>query len=133
MSERILVVDDDRDTADTMAKLIQSLGFETRAVYDGQRAIDEVVNFQPDMVLLDIGMPFLDGYETVQQIRQKRANAHMILVAVTGWSRDEDKRRAYEVGFDLHVVKPMSVDTLKEILALLNPAATDLDPGQARQ
>ena len=123
MSERILVVDDDRDTADTIAKLVESFGCEARAIYDGVQAVDQIGEFLPDMALIDIGMPERDGYETVARIRQQRGGTHVILVAVTGWSRDEDKRRAYEAGFDLHVTKPMSAETLKELLAILDPAA----------
>jgi CheY-like chemotaxis protein len=121
MKEHVLVVDDNRDTADGLARLINSFGYEARAVYGGEEAIEETVAFLPDMALIDIGMPDLDGYETVKRIRQHRGNVHIIIVAVTGWSRDEDKRRAYEAGFDLHVAKPMNSDKLKELLALLDP------------
>lgn len=121
MSERILVVDDNRDAADSLAKLIQALGYEAKPVYSGEEAIRETAEFLPDMALIDIGMPGLDGYQTVEHIRQKRGDVHLILVAVTGWTRDEDKRRAYESGFDLHFPKPLSIESLKELLALLDP------------
>jgi two-component system, chemotaxis family, CheB/CheR fusion protein len=123
MNEHVLVVDDNRDTADGLARLINSFGYQARAAYGGEQAIEETVAFLPDMALIDIGMPDLDGYETVKRIRQQRGNVHIIIVAVTGWSRDEDKRRAYEAGFDLHVAKPMDADKLKELLALLDPDA----------
>src|SRR5207244_7344508 len=115
--------DDDRDSADSLAKLIASLGYESKAVYRGDQALEEAAAFQPDMALIDLGMPGIDGFETVSRIRQQQGSVHVILVAVTGWSRDEDKRRAYDCGFDLHVTKPMTLDKLKEILALLDPAA----------
>ena len=121
MNEHVLVVDDNPDTADGLARLINSFGYKARAVYGGQQAIEESAAFEPDMALIDIGMPDLDGYETVRRIREQRANVHVIIVAVTGWSRDEDKRRAYEAGFDLHVAKPMDAGKLKELLALLDP------------
>lgn len=121
MSERILVVDDNRDAADSLAKLIRSFGHEVRAVYGGNAALEETATFLPDMALVDIGMPDLDGYATVAELRQRRGNVHLIVVAVTAWSRDEDKRRAYEAGFDLHVAKPMKLETLKELLKLLDP------------
>ena len=130
MTERILVVDDNRDTADSLARLIRSLGYEAKAVYDGRHAIEEAPLFLPDMALIDIGMPGLNGYETVSQIRQQVGNMHTILVAVTGWSRDEDKQRAYESGFDLHVAKPMNAETLKELLALVDPVGEGLAPGR---
>lgn len=123
MKEHILVVDDDPDTADATAKWICELGYEAAAAYGGEQAIEQAATFLPDMALIDLGMPGLNGFETVNRLRQQRGNQHIILVAVTGWTRDEDKQRAYECGFDLHVAKPMSLETLKELLALLNPTA----------
>ena len=122
MTERILVVDDNADSADSLAKLVGILGYEAKAVYSGQQAIDAAKDFLPDMALIDLGMPYLDGFETVQQIREQRPGSHAILVAVTGWTSDEDNRRAYESGFDLHVPKPISIEKVQELLALLNPA-----------
>jgi two-component system, sensor histidine kinase len=119
--ERILVVDDNRDAADALARVIQSFGHEVRAVYGGQQALDETAKFLPDMALVDIGMPDLDGYQTVTELRQRRGNVHLIVVAVTGHNGDEDKRRAYESGFDLHIPKPMDLPTLKGLLKLLDP------------
>src|SRR5437763_6602245 len=121
VAERILVVDDNRDAADSLARLIRSFGHEVRAVYGGKDALEETSAFQPDMALVDIGMPDLDGYETVTELRQRRGQVHLIVVAVTGHNSDEDKRRAYESGFDLHVAKPMNVQTLKDLLKLLDP------------
>src|SRR5438477_11492485 len=103
LNERILVVDDDRATADTLALLIRTLGCEAKAVYSGQAAIDAIGDFEPDMALIDISMPGRNGYETVAGIRQEEGGTHVILVALTGWSREEDKRRAYDAGFALHV------------------------------
>jgi CheY-like chemotaxis protein len=121
MSERILVVDDNRDAADSLARLIQSFGLDAKAVYDGSEALEVTAEFQPDMALVDLGMPGMDGFETVTELRRRRGNVHLIVVAVTAWSRDEDKRKAYDSGFDLHVPKPMSVERLKEVLELLGP------------
>jgi CheY-like chemotaxis protein len=126
MNERVLVVDDDRDTADVLARLINAFGYEAKAVYSGLEAIEQAAEFQPDMAFIDIGMPDLNGYETVARLRQQRGSVHVILVALTGWSRDEDKRRAYDCGFDLHVVKPITAENLKELLALLDPAAAEV-------
>ncbi len=122
MSERILVVDDERDAADGLVRLITALGHEARAAYSGPEAIDAIAAFRPDMILIDIGMPRMDGYEAAGRIR-RAVGAEAILVAVTGWSRTEDKNRAYESGFDLHVAKPMSAEGLKELLGLLDPVA----------
>jgi CheY-like chemotaxis protein len=123
MNERILVVDDDHDAADALVRLINTFDCEARAVYDGSQAIEQAAEFLPDMALIDIGMPDLNGYETVARIRQQRGSEHVILVAVTGWTREEDKRRAYDCGFDLHVAKPMSAERLKELMELLDPGA----------
>jgi CheY-like chemotaxis protein len=133
MPERILVVDDNRDAADSLARLIQSFGHDVRAVYDGFTALDETTSFQPDMALVDIGMPGIDGYETVRQLRERRGNVHLIVVAVTAWARDEDKHRAYESGFDLHIPKPMTVETLRELLRLLDPTHEELDGARSEQ
>lgn len=121
MSERILVVDDNRDAADALVRLIRSFGLDALAVYDGLEALAAMVDYLPDMALVDIGMPGLNGYDTVAELRRRRGNEHLIVIAVTAWSRDEDKRRAYDSGFDLHVPKPMSEQRLREILRLLGP------------
>ena len=118
---RILIVDDEHDTADALAKLVRTFGYEARAVYDGEQAIEQFSTFLPDMALIDIGMPGMNGYEAVSYIRQSAGNIHVILVAVTGWTREEDKRQAYEAGFDIHVSKPMNAEVLKGLLALLDP------------
>jgi CheY-like chemotaxis protein len=130
VSERILVVDDDRPTADMQALLIGTLGYEAKAVYSGQDAVDQIITYEPDMALIDIGMPERDGYDTVASIRRQPGGTHVILVAVTGWSRDEDKRKAYESGFDLHVTKPMREDTLRDLLALLDPDGDSNSPAE---
>jgi CheY-like chemotaxis protein len=122
VSDRILVVDDTHDVADSLVRLLTTLGYEVKAVYDGARAIDAAANFQPDMAFIDIGMPGLDGYEVVRRIRQQRNHIHVILIALTGWAQAADVQQAYNAGFDLHVTKPMGVDKLKELLKLLDPA-----------
>jgi CheY-like chemotaxis protein len=121
MDEHILVVDDNRDAADGLARLIAGFGYPVQAVYDGEQAVAVAATFAPDMALIDIGMPGLDGFETVKQIRKQRAAAQVILVAVTGRSDDEDKRRAYECGFDLFEPKPLGIEKLRELLHLLDP------------
>jgi CheY-like chemotaxis protein len=121
--KRVLVVDDERDAADTLAMLINAFGYQAQAAYSGRDAIDQVARFLPDMVLMDIGMCGLNGYETGVRIRDLRGTSYVILVAVTGWSREHDKWRAYDCGFDLYVTKPMSAQTLKALLGLLDPSA----------
>jgi len=123
VSDRILVVDDNPDVADALFRLLTTLRHEAKAIYDSESAVREAAEFQPDMAFIDIGMPGLDGYEVVRRIRQQLGHIHMILVALTGWSQAADIQRAYNAGFDLHVAKPMSLDTLQELLKLLDPAA----------
>src|ERR1700754_2525645 len=86
MKERILIVDDQQDVADALARLVSALGYEAKSIYDGHRAIDAAANFLPDLVFIDIGMPGIDGYETVQRLRSRRECAHAILVALTGYA-----------------------------------------------
>jgi CheY-like chemotaxis protein len=121
VSHRILVVDDIRDCADALAHLLIVMGYEAKAVYSGQDAIEQAAIFLPDLAFIDIGMPGLNGYETVARIRQERDSIHLILVALTGWTNPDDKQRAYTAGFDMHVGKPMSDEKLREVLSLLNP------------
>jgi DNA-binding response OmpR family regulator len=123
MNARVLVVDDDRDAADTLALLINALGCQARAVYDGRQALEQIDDFQPGMVLIDLGMPGWNGYETEIRIREQCGSNYVIVVALTGWTRDEDKLRAWDCGFDLYVTKPIDNATLKELLALLDPSA----------
>jgi len=123
MHERVLVVDDDSDTANTLAKLIAMFGFEATAVFSGSQAISAAASQPPEMALIDLGMPDVDGYETAKRIRQQPGGTQVILVALTGWTRREDKQHAYECGFDLHVAKPLELDTLKGLLRILDPAA----------
>jgi CheY-like chemotaxis protein len=122
MGARILVVDDNRDAADILSSLIRLYGYQTKAVYSGAQAIQEAGTFAPDMVLLDLGMPGLDGYETVRRLREQQHSKRLIVVALTGWTSEEHKRKAYEAGFDLHVGKPLEPTQIAEILALVDPS-----------
>jgi CheY-like chemotaxis protein len=122
MKERILVVDDQQDVADALVRLLTMLDYHAKAIYDGRQAVVEAADFLPDMFFIDIGMPGFDGYQTVAKIRAHKECAHAILIALTGWTTKEDRQHAYEHGFDLHVAKPMGVETLKELVALLDPS-----------
>jgi len=119
VSNRILVVDDCHYVADAAARLIAVCGYETKAVYDGRQAIEQAVSFAPDMVLMDIGMPDLDGYEAAARIRGGGVNSNVLLVAVTCFDQEQDRQRAYASGFDLHVSKPVSFTTLVGLLTTL--------------
>jgi CheY-like chemotaxis protein len=123
---RILVVDDCHYVADAAARLIAVCGYETKAVYDGREAIDQAVSFAPDMVLMDIGMPDLDGYEAAARIRRDPASSNVLLVAVTCFDQEQDRQRAYASGFDVHVPKPVSLATLHGLLAMLQKRSKGL-------
>ena len=114
-ARRVLVVDDNRDAADTLSTLLRALGVTVAIAYSGRAALDAVASFSPDIVLLDIGMPDMDGYETSRRIRAQFAN-DVMLVALTGWGQDEDLRQSRAAGFDHHLVKPPDIERLREIL-----------------
>lgn len=114
---RILIVDDNRDAAASLAMLLQLTGNETETAFDGPGAIDAAATFKPDTVLLDIGLPGLNGYEVARRMRQESWGKTLKLIAVTGWGQLEDRQRSKEAGFDAHMVKPVDHDLLAKILA----------------
>ena len=118
-AHRILVVDDNRDSATSLALLLKFTGNETRTAHDGLEAVEAAERFRPDAVLLDIGLPKLNGYDACRRIREQLWGKHMLLVALTGWGQEEDRRRSKEVGFDRHMVKPVDLDALQAMLAAL--------------
>jgi PAS domain S-box-containing protein len=120
---RILVVDDNRDAADTLALLLRLAGQDVRAAYDGPSALAEAARFGPAMVFLDIGMPGMDGYEVARRLRRDPALGGVVLVAVTGWGQEEDRRRSREAGFDNHLVKPVEPEAVQKLLAGAPPDA----------
>jgi len=116
---RILVVDDNHDSALSMAMMLQIMGHDTRTAHDGESAVSTAETFLPEVVLLDIGLPKLNGYEVAQRIREKAWGESMYLIAVTGWGQDEDRQRSSEVGLNLHMVKPVEPAALEKLLAAL--------------
>jgi PAS domain S-box-containing protein len=114
---RILVVDDYPNAAESLAKWLRRFGNEVEVAFDGLEAIEAAQQFRPDVMLLDIGMPKLNGYETARRIRQQPWGKHMVLVALTGWGQEEDRKRTREAGFDLHLVKPVDHSQLAAFLA----------------
>ena len=119
---RVLVVDDNVDAATMLNMLLRSLGHETRVAHDGQQALQVAEQFRPDIVLLDIGMPGLDGYEVARRLRRGSQDRPLRIVAVTGWGQDADRQRSREAGFDLHLVKPVDAGQLAKALADRNGA-----------
>src|SRR5262249_33231832 len=119
---RILVVDDNRDAAESLGLLLETMGHEVRVAHGGEEGLLAVREFAPAVVLLDIGMPDMDGYEGARRIRDEGGSGRTLLVAVTGWGQDEDRRRAREAGFDHHLTKPVDPAELQRLLTAGAPA-----------
>jgi CheY-like chemotaxis protein len=116
---KILVVDDNHDSALSMAMMLSIMGHDTRTAHDGESAVATAESFLPDVILLDIGLPKLNGYEVAQRIRENAWGTSMYLIAVTGWGQDEDRQRSSEVGLNQHMVKPVEPAALEKLLAEL--------------
>ena len=118
---RILIVDDNHDSADMLATLLRFAGHETFAAHDGSAAVEVAAKLDPDVVLLDIGLPILNGYDAARRIREQQGQQRRpLLIALTGWGQDEDRRRSEEAGFDAHLVKPVDDAVLGRLLAELS-------------
>jgi len=122
LAKRILVVDDNVDAAVTLALLLKSLGHETCVVHDGLQAVRKAVEFGPDVALLDLGMPGLDGYEVARRLRALKRERPLRIIAITGWGQEADRTRSREAGFDVHLVKPVDPTLLTSVLASNNGA-----------
>jgi PAS domain S-box-containing protein len=117
---RVLVVDDNRDAADSLAMLLRLIGNEVHTAYDGLEGVEAVERFRPAVVLLDIGMPKLNVYDACRRIREEAWGKGMLLIAMTGWGQEEDRRRTMEAGFNTHLVKPVDPTALMKLLAGTN-------------
>ena len=117
---RILVVDDNADAAESLGMLLEVRGDEVRVAYDGLEALDVEAQFHPAVVLLDIGMPKLSGYDVAKRIRQARGNA-VLIVAITGWGQEDDRQRARDAGFNHHFTKPVDFEMLLELIDRESP------------
>jgi PAS domain S-box-containing protein len=116
---RILIVDDNHDSADSLARLLKVMGHEVGTAYDGEQAVEAAEALRPEVALLDIGMPKLNGYDACRRIREQPWGQGMFLIALTGWGQEEDRRRTEEAGFNHHVVKPVDLAVLMKLLASL--------------
>jgi CheY-like chemotaxis protein len=116
---RVVVVDDNRDSAETMSMLLQVMGHEVHKAFDGLEAIETVKRVQPELVLMDIGLPKLNGYDAARRIRAEFGE-QIVLIALTGWAQDEDRRRSQEAGFNEHFVKPIDPGALEQALRNLH-------------
>jgi PAS domain S-box-containing protein len=114
---RVLVVDDNDDAAATLGMMLELWGNEVRTAHDGLVGVEQAEQFRPDVILLDIGLPMIDGYETCRRIRRQPWAKDVVIVALTGWGQDEDRRRSREAGFDHHLVKPVDATHLADLLA----------------
>jgi len=119
VSMKLLVVDDNRDSADSLALMLQMSGHETLTAYDGEEAVASAQSFRPEAVLLDIGMPKMNGYDAARAIRGQPWGQDVLLFALTGWGQEEDRRRSREAGFDAHLVKPVEITQLMQLLETL--------------
>jgi PAS domain S-box-containing protein len=126
---RILVADDNRDSADGLSTLLELKGYEVQTAHDGLDAVQSAAAFRPDVALMDIGMPRVNGYEAARRIRQKGWGKGMVLIAITGWGQDEDKQRAKEAGFDHHLTKPIEPAELEKLLVSVTAQVNPPPPG----
>jgi CheY-like chemotaxis protein len=119
---RVLVIDDDHDVADSLVLLLETFGATARAAYSGAEGIEQIPQFKPELVFLDLGMPHLNGYETAAKIRQNPEGRSLTLVALSGWGQEEDVVRSREAGFDDHFTKPADIQALEDLLGRLTSA-----------
>ena len=120
---RILIVDDNRDSADSLAMLLELTGNKTYMAHDGIQAVEAIEKHRPEVVLLDIGLPKLDGHEVCRRVREQPWGKNIVVIALTGWGQDDDRRRSQEAGFNGHLVKPVDYDKLLELLSTFPNAA----------
>jgi CheY-like chemotaxis protein len=113
---RILVADDNIDAASSLGMLLEMMGHEVCIVHDGVEAIEKATTFGPDIILLDLGMPQLNGYEACARIREQPSNKGTLIVALTGWTQDDKKQRSQQAGFDFHLIKPVELPALEKLL-----------------
>jgi CheY-like chemotaxis protein len=114
---RVLVVDDNVDAAESLAMMLRVWGHEVRTAYDGLAALNAAGQVHPEVILLDIGLPRMDGYEVARRLRERASTRGVLLVALTGYGQEEDRRRAKEAGFDAHLTKPADSTTLQRLVA----------------
>ncbi len=129
---RILIVDDNQDASDILVLMLSRLGHIARAEYDGRAAIKTAAEFHPEVILLDIGLPGLNGYEVARYLRAQPDGHRVVLIAATGWGQDEDKKRAHDAGFNFHMTKPLEPEALRKLLAEL-PTTTGNTKAPAKE
>jgi CheY-like chemotaxis protein len=115
-AQRVLIVDDNRDAAATLARLLRLMGHQVETAHHGHLALEVATRVGPDVILLDIGLPGLDGFSVCRRLRQHAMTAGARIIAVTGYTQEEDRRRSREAGFDAHLVKPVDLEALEDLL-----------------
>jgi CheY-like chemotaxis protein len=120
----VLIADDNEDCAESLAMLLRLKGYEVRTASDGPQAIQVAAQFLPEAVLLDIGMPTMNGYDVARVIREEPWGKHLLLIAQTGWGQARDRQRSQEAGFDAHLTKPVDCASLMELLSGSAPEKT---------
>jgi DNA-binding response OmpR family regulator len=131
-ARRILVVDDNQDAADSLAMLIGVRGDEVRIAYDGAQALAVEREFHPDVILLDIGLPALSGYDVAERVRASRGDK-VLIVAITGWGQEKDLRRAEDAGIDHHFTKPVDFEALVALIERAGPIDRAGSPRRGRR
>ena len=116
---RILVVDDNRDAVDSLEMLLRMMGADVHSALDGAGALQAIAAHRPAVVLLDIGLPDMDGYEVARRARKQPGGEGLTLIALTGWGEEDDRRRSREAGIDHHLIKPVDFAALEELLRSL--------------
>jgi CheY-like chemotaxis protein len=129
---KVLVADDNRDSADSLGMLLRLAGHDVEVAYDGSAAIAIANTLEPDVILLDIGMPKMNGYDAARNIRREAWSANTVLIALTGWGQTEDKLRAQQAGFDRHLVRPVDSAELAAALQATRDASLET-PGHDRR
>ena len=114
---RVLLVDDSVDAAEAMSMLLETLGHEVRVMHDGPSALAMVDDFAPEVVILDIGLPGMDGFEVAREMRTRAVTKTALLIALTGYGAESDKQKARDAGFDHHLVKPVSFTAIETVIA----------------
>lgn len=112
----ILIVEDNEDSAESLKMLLEALGYAAHVARDGEAALSAALALQPEVILMDVGLPGMNGYEAARRIRRQSVNRNMLIVALTGWGHQTDRRRSAEAGIDHHLVKPLDLEKLRQIL-----------------
>jgi CheY-like chemotaxis protein len=120
---RILIADDNRDVAEAFGVMLETVGHEVVTAHDGMEVLEKAEHFQPDIIVLDIGMPKINGYDAARRLRQQPWGKDVVLVAITGWGNEKDKGQSQEAGFDFHLVKPVDPGALCRLVDSVQPLA----------